>query len=205
MTQQDNTSNYALDDLETMRRQMNALKQLLKGQRIVNETLMRNAIMKTNNRARRIVFFNLFALLFVALACYNLYRDGFMDIYLTIGTVMIMVVGLVSNTFVNWTGTNEFASLPFAVVQRKITRRRVRRRRTMLAGLPISCLWLAIYAYRMYQRTQNTNIIIICVVAFVAGAAVGLYKYIKFQGEDAELVRQLDALDNESLEGLPEA
>ncbi len=163
-------------DMETMRRQMDILRQKLSRQEIVNESLIRQSMRHNMNRInRRHLWLCLLCLLMIPYA-YLIFvmKMGFSILFWGYTTLMMLVVmgyTLYMNLHLR---ADDVLGRDLLVAQQQVARARRLEYDWLKIGVPLLALWIAFICYEVFRTIPEREVRLVMCCTLCIGIGIGL-------------------------------
>ena len=190
-------------DMETMRLQMNILRQKLSQQEIVNERLIRQSMRRNMSRINlRHLLQGLLCLLLIPYT-YLIFvvQMGFSMLFLAYTTLMMLVI-LGYILYMNYhLRSNDVLGRDLIVAQQQVTRARRLEYDWLKIGMPLLALWIAFFCYEICRTVPEQEVrILLCIglsIGLIIGLAVGFFIRHRALRQYQELIDNIEDLASE--------
>ena len=198
------TNNENINELETLRSQLNILKKKLDDQTIVNDQLLRNAMSNKMSWIMKYIWFELLALLplcalsFVGL---KLMIPG-MPWGPMVCILLLVAVDIVLDFYLNHTSENDWLAENLVATGHKLIRMKKLRWIQVAVSLPIAVVLFIWYGFCCSAETDevmSTAMNIGMIVGGVIGLGIGLSVLVKMNRTNDSLIQQIRELKKEDL------
>ena len=198
------TNNENINELETLRSQLNILKKKLDDQTIVNGQLLRNAMSNKMSWIMKYIWFELLALLplcalsFVGL---KLMSPG-MPWGPMVCILLLVAVDIVLDFYLNHTSENDWLAENLVATGRKLIRMKKLRWIQVAVSLPIAVVLFIWYGFCFSAETDEVMSMAMnigMIVGGVIGLGIGLSVLVKMNRTNDSLIQQIRELTKEEL------
>ena len=198
------TNNENINELETLRSQLNILKKKLDDQTIVNGQLLRNAMSNKMSWIMKYIWFELLALLplcalsFVGL---KLMSPG-MPWGPMVCILLLVAVDIVLDFYLNHTSENDWLAENLVATGRKLIRMKKLRWIQVAVSLPIAVVLFIWYGFCFSAETDEVMSMAMnigTIVGGVIGLGIGLSVLVKMNRTNDSLIQQIRELTKEEL------
>ena len=187
-----------MNELEEMRRELQALKQKVNERGVLNERLVRKSIQDKMSDIRRTIYkLGVVVLLAIPLWIMIKYMQN-LSWPLTIFTILMMVVSVCLDWYINRIDVGSMGEDLRETANRLVEMKKRRSLQEKIACFVVVPVWVVWLAYEFYQKAPDheTGIIMIVSMAIglVIGGAVGLSIFFKLQRKNDEMIEQIEDL-----------
>ena len=187
-----------MNELEEMRRELQALKQKVNERGVLNERLVRKSIQDKMSDIRRTIYkLGVVVLLALPLWIMIKYMQN-LSWPLTIFTILMMVVSVCLDWYINRIDVGSMGEDLRETANRLVEMKKRRSLQEKIACFVVVPVWVVWLAYEFYQKAPDheTGIIMIVSMAIglVIGGAVGLSIFFKLQRKNDEMIEQIEDL-----------
>ena len=187
-----------MNELEEMRRELQALKQKVNERGVLNERLVRKSIQDKMSDIRRTIYkLGVVVLLAIPLWIMIKYMQN-LSWPLTIFTILMMVVSVCLDWYINRIDVGSMGEDLRETANRLVEMKKRRSLQEKIACFVVVPVWVVWLAYEFYQKAPDhvTGIIMIVSMAIglVIGGAFGLSIFFKLQRKNDEMIEQIEDL-----------
>ena len=187
-----------MNELEEMRRELQALKQKVNERGVLNERLVRKSIQDKMNDIRRTIY-KLIVVVILAIPLWIMikYQQN-LSWPLTIFTILMMVVSVGFDWYINRMDIGSMGSDLRETANRLVEMKKHRSLQEKIACLVVIPVWVIWLGYEFYQNAADHESGIIMLVSLaiggVIGGAIGLSIFFKLQRKNDEMIEQIEDL-----------
>lgn len=187
-----------MNELEEMRRELQALKQKVNERGVLNERLVRKSIQDKMSDIRRTIYkLGVVVLLAIPLWIMIKYMQN-LSWPLTIFTILMMVVSVCLDWYINRIDVGSMGEDLRETANRLVEMKKRRSLQEKIACFVVVPVWVVWLAYEFYQKAPDheTGIIMIVSMAIglVIGGAFGVSIFLKWQRKNDEMIEQIEDL-----------
>lgn len=199
------TNNENINELETMRSQLQILKNKLDEQTIVNDSLLRNAMSNKMSWIMKFIWFELLVLLPLCILSFTgtkLLIPG-MPWAPMVCILLLMVADILLDFYINHTSENDWLAENLVTTGRKLIRMKKLRWMQLAASLPIAVAlftWFGFCISAVTNEVMSTAMNIGMIVGGVTGMSIGLSILVKMNRTNDLLIKQIRELTKEELQ-----
>lgn len=199
------TNNENVNELETMRSQLQILKNKLDEQTIVNDSLLRNAMSNKMSWIMKFIWFELLVLLPLCILSFTgtkLLIPG-MPWAPMVCILLLMVADILLDFYINHTSENDWLAENLVTTGRKLIRMKKLRWMQLAASLPIAVAlftWFGLCISAVTNEVMSTAMNIGMIVGGVTGMSIGLSILVKMNRTNDLLIKQIRELTKEELQ-----
>ena len=184
------------NELETMRMQLQTLKQKLESQKIVTDNLTRHAMRDKMSWIKRYTWMQLFLIWpFIIISFFGMAYIGEISWALFWFTVITTGISVVADIFINRVSERDWLGESLLQTCHKLIRMKRRRVRQQMVGIPLGLILILWMAFDIAHGSIDPEavplfIISIC-IGGTAGGIIGLLIVRKMQRTNDAIIRQI--------------
>lgn len=198
------------NELEEMRQQLSLLNKKLEKQEIVNEKMIRQAMLSKMSFMKRYTWFSYFALVFVAIYFFILAKMALISWPLYAFTVVYMLVVVFTGRQINHYNDKEFLSNNLIDTARHMLKQRQLRKKVRFFSAPVLLfVWAPWVCFELYGLTtaEGATIsietfyggIIGGIIGMIGGFLIGASLYRKMQRINQDIINQINDLQGDEV------
>lgn len=184
-------------ELQQMRHQMSTLKDMLQGQQILNDRLIRHAVKKDMSSInRRYTILIALALLMIPYSYWAFVEWSGYSLWLWIVTAVFMLV-CAAATYYNGKDVRDSSLMidDLLMTRKKMARAKRFENRWLFFGIPMLIVWLGCFAFEIYRNSGGEELKALLIgggVGAVVGALIGLKIHFKTQRQYQDIIDQIE-------------
>lgn len=195
------TNNENINELETLRSQLNILKKKLDDQTIVNDQLLRNAMSNKMSWIMKFLWFELVALLPICALCFIGIKFMIPTVTWTpiICILALMLADILFDFYINHTSENDWLSENLIVTSHKLVRMKRLRFMQVAVSLPVAIALFTWHFSTYADAPFFREYVIGGIAGGVIGFAIGFSILLKMNRTNDELIRQINDLTKDNI------
>lgn len=190
-----------MNELEEMRQQLQALKNKVERQGVLNEQLVRKSIRDNMKGIHRTIYLLLALVVLITPVWLMIKYQNNLSWPLLIFTLLIMYVGVFFDWYINRMNVDNMGNDLKETASRLLEMKKRRSLHEKIGCFVVVPVWMLWLGYEFYSNNANHTEAIAMVAGMLIGGliggAIGLSIYFKWQRKNDEMVEQINNLMNE--------